>query len=115
MHAEYFVIDDGGECEVVENVGAVAPDVDGAELPEALVIKAVDLSDLSAFVVAPDEGDTLGVPHFEGDEEQEGLDRVGSSVNEVAHEQVICVWTLATHLEQLLEVVELAVDVSANL
>lgn len=39
----HLVIDYGGEAKQVENLGAVLPDVDGAVLPEALVVKAVDL------------------------------------------------------------------------
>ena len=65
MDAEYFVVDNGCEGEEVEDVGAVAPDVSGAVLAEALVVKSVDLGDLSALVVAPDQGDSLGVAYFE--------------------------------------------------
>ena len=39
----HLVIDYGGEAKQVKNFGAVLPDVDGAVLPQALVVKAVDL------------------------------------------------------------------------
>lgn len=50
----HLAVDDGGEAEVVEDLGAVAPDGDGAVLAQALVVEAVDLRDLTALVVAPD-------------------------------------------------------------
>ena len=46
----YLSVDDGGETEVVKDLRAVPPDCDGAELAEALVIKAVDLGKRSALL-----------------------------------------------------------------
>ena len=40
---------------------------------------------------------------------------MGPSVHEVAHEQIICVWALSAHLEQLFKVIELTVNIPANL
>ncbi len=64
MHAEDAIVDDGGQGEVVEDISAVTPDVEGAVLPEALVVEAVDLRDLPALVVAPDESHQIGIPHL---------------------------------------------------
>lgn len=52
---------------------------------------------------------------LEGEQQQEGLDTVEAAVDEVAHEQVVGVWHIAAHLEQLTEVIELTVDVATNL
>ena len=53
--------------------------------------------------------------YFECEEKEECLDRVEPSVDEVAHEEVVRVRNISANFEQLLEVVELAVDVAANL
>ena len=53
--------------------------------------------------------------YFECEEKKECLDWVETAVDEVAHEEVVRVGNIAAHFEQLLEVVELAVDVAANL
>ena len=111
----YLSVDDGREAEIVEDLCAVPPHGDGAELAEALVVKAVDLRDLARLVVAPDERDAVRVAHLERQQKQEGLDAVESPVDKVAHEEVVRVGHVAAHFEQLFEVVELSVNVSAYL
>ena len=86
MHAENFVVNDSSESQIVENGGAVPPDVGRTILPEALIVEPVDLGDLSALVVASNQRDSLGVPDLEGQQEKEGLHTVVASVHEVAHE-----------------------------
>lgn len=51
MHAEDLTVDDGGDGEVVEDTAAVLPGVGIAILLLALVVKAVDLRNLTRFVV----------------------------------------------------------------
>ena len=111
----YLSVDDGREAEIVEDLCAVPPHGDGAELAEALVVKAVDLRDLARLVVAPDECDAVWISHLERQQKQEGLDAVESPVDKVAHEEVVRVGHVAAHFEQLFEVVELSVNVSAYL
>lgn len=101
VHAENIVVDDSREAQVIENLSAIAPHVHTAVLAQAFVVKTVDLRDLTTLVIAPDQGDPLRVPHFQGKEEQEGLDGVVSSVHEVAKEEVIPLWAVPAHFEQL--------------
>ena len=140
-YAENFVVDEGCECEVVEYFSAVAPHVDGAELAQALLVKAVHLRDLPALVVAPDERDAVGVAdlqrcqmlsvlllrverivarglvgaaHLQCQQQQKRFYRIKPAVHEVAHEEVIGVRTLAADFEKLQQVKKLAVNVAAN-
>jgi hypothetical protein len=87
VEAEDLVLDEGGEGEVVEEVGEVLPHVGVAVLPQALVVEAVDLCDLAGFVVAAQDGDALGVADLEGDEEGDGLDGIVSSIDVVAYKR----------------------------
>mmetsp|Transcript_3559 Transcript_3559/g.6806 ORF Transcript_3559/g.6806 Transcript_3559/m.6806 type:complete len:278 (+) Transcript_3559:505-1338(+) len=112
VHAEHRVVDDGGEAEAVEDVDAKLPHVGVAVLLEALVVKAVDLRDLAALVVAADERHALRVPHFEREQQQKRLDRVVAAVDKVAHEDVVDRRDLPADVEELEQVVELAVDVA---
>ena len=114
VHAEDLVVDYGRQADVVEHLGAVLPHRDRAVLAQALVVEAVDLSDLARLVVAPDERDAVRVAHFEREQQQEGLHRVEAAVDEVAQEQVVGLGHVAAHAEQLLQVVELAVYVAAD-
>ena len=88
VQAEDLVVDEGGEGEVVEEIGEVFPDVGVAVLAQALVVEAVHLRDLARFVVAPQNRDALGVADFERDEEGDGLDGVVASVDVVALRKV---------------------------
>lgn len=84
VQAEDLVVDEGGEGEVVEQVGKVLPDVGVAILAEALVIKAVHLGDLARLVISAEDGDALGVSDLECDEQGNGLDGVVATVDVVA-------------------------------
>lgn len=115
MHAEDFIIDDCCQSQVVEDGGAISPHVGRSVLAQALVVETVHLRDLSALMVAADQSNSLRVPYLEGEQQQKGLDRVVASVDEIAHKQIVGLWALATDLEQFLEVVELTVDITADL
>lgn len=62
----YLAIDDGGEGQVVKDLGAVSPHGDRAVLAEALVVEAVDLCDLPGLVVPPDQRYPVWVAHLRG-------------------------------------------------
>lgn len=47
VKTENLVVDEGGQREVVEEVGEVLPDVGVAVLPEALIVEAVNLGNLA--------------------------------------------------------------------
>jgi hypothetical protein len=115
MHTEYFIVDNCCKGKVVENVGAVPPDIDGTVFPQTFVVEAINLCDLSALMISSDKSDALGVSHLEGKQEEESLHRIVTSIHEIAHEEVVCVGALTADFEKFLEVVKLAMDVTTNL
>lgn len=66
MEAEHLSIDDGAEDEEVEDLAARFPDGGVAVLLLAFFVEAVDLGDLAGFMVATDEGDSVGVAKLRG-------------------------------------------------
>mmetsp|Transcript_33163 Transcript_33163/g.105757 ORF Transcript_33163/g.105757 Transcript_33163/m.105757 type:complete len:344 (+) Transcript_33163:85-1116(+) len=114
VHAEDLVLDQRRERQVVEDLCAVPPDVDRAVLAQALVIKAVHLRDLPRLVVAPQQRDPVRPASLEQQQQRHRLDRVVAAVDEVAHEDIARLRARASAVEQLKEVVELAVDVAAD-
>ena len=60
----HLVVYQGGEGQVVEQVGEVLPHVGVAVLPQALVVEAVHLRDLTRLVVPSQDGDSLTVPYL---------------------------------------------------
>ena len=81
VEAEDLIVNKCGEGKVVEEIGEVFPDVGIAVFSETLVIEAVDLGDLTGFVVTTENCDALGVSDFESNQESNGFDRVVSSIN----------------------------------
>ena len=54
------------------------------------------------------------VRNLEGEQKEEGFNTVEATINKVSHEQVVCVGNIATVLKQLLQVIELAVNISTD-
>ena len=65
VEAEYVIIDEGRQGEVVKEVGEELPNVGASVLANALVVEAVDLRNLPGFVVAAKDEDSVGISHLE--------------------------------------------------
>lgn len=101
----YLVVNQRGQGEVVEEIREKLPDVGISVLSQALVVESVHLGDLSRLVVASQDGDPVPISQFERDEQRDRLYRVVSSIDVIAHEQVIRVGRVSTDPEQLRQVV----------
>jgi hypothetical protein len=64
MNAEDLVIYDNGECEEVEHVGKVVPDVGVTIFSTAFCVEAVGLRYTTRFVVASDKVYAVWVAQF---------------------------------------------------
>lgn len=73
VQAEDLVVDEGGEREVVEEIGKVFPDVRVAVFAQALVVEAVDLRNLTRLVVSAKDCDALRIADLQGNEEGDRL------------------------------------------
>lgn len=114
MDAEDAIVDDGGEREVIEDVSAVSPNIERAVLPQAFIVKSVDLGDLPALVVSPDQRDQVGIADFIGEEQQKGLNAVEAPVHEIAQEKVADARNVAAVFEEFEQIIELSMDVAAD-
>ena len=68
MHTKYFVINNSSESKVVKYIGAVSPNVEISVFPQASVIEAIDLSNLSAFMITSNKCDSFRVSYFQSEE-----------------------------------------------
>lgn len=114
VKTEDLVVNEGGQGKVVEEVGEELPDIGIAVFPQALIVEAVDLGNLARLVVASQNGDPLWVSNLEGHQQRHCLDRVVTTVNVITHEEVVGVGVRSTNLEQLHQVVELTVNITAH-
>ena len=85
MYAEHPSIHHCAQTQVIKHVTAISPNIARAIFPLTFVVKAVDLSDLPRFMVAPDKGDPVRIADFDNKEEEEGFDRIETSIYEVAY------------------------------
>lgn len=76
MQTEELILNHGCERKVVKKFGEALPDVRVAVFSGALVVEAIDLSDLSGLVISSEDGDSVFVADFKGEEESDCLDRV---------------------------------------
>ena len=70
MNTEYLIVDYGSKSKVVKNVCAVSPNVDRSIFSEALVVEAINLSDLPTFVITSDQCDSFRISDLEGQKKE---------------------------------------------
>ena len=73
MKAEEPVVDYTTERNVIEDVCQVFPYVGVTVLSTALIVKAVDLSDLTALMVSSQDCDSFRVPHLVAEKQKHSL------------------------------------------
>ena len=64
MQTENLIFNNSCKRQIVEKVCEELPYVCVAILAHTFVVETINLSDLSAFVVASENGDSLSVAHF---------------------------------------------------
>ena len=68
MDTENFVVNNGCEGEIIEDLSAVAPDIDTSILAEAFVVETINLRDLTRFMVSTDQSDAFWVSDLKGEQ-----------------------------------------------
>jgi hypothetical protein len=84
VETEDLVFDQGSEWEIVKEIGEVFPHVCIAIFAKTLVVKAVDLGDLSGFMVATKNSYALRIADLQGYEQSYGFDGEITTVNIIA-------------------------------
>jgi len=64
VNAEDFTVDQRSESEVVKNLAAVLPCVGVSVFLLYLIVETIYLGDLSALVIAAQQGDLVGISGF---------------------------------------------------
>ena len=88
VHADNFVVDEGGNRHAVEAILELLPDADGVATL-AFVVETIDTIDLTALVVASQEEEVLLELHLVCEEQNDGLQRVLSTVDVIAQKEVV--------------------------
>lgn len=103
------------QVQIVEHFHAILPRIRVAILLHALFIESIDLCDLARLMISSQKGDTIWVPCLQAKQQLERFDTIVSSINEIAHKDIICTGGLSADFEQLEEIKKLPVNVTAYL
>ena len=115
VQREHAVFNQRGEGKVVEQVCERLPHLRVAVLAHALVVEAVHLSDLARLVVAAENRHSVRPSHLQCNQQCGRLHGVVPTIHVVSHEEIVCVGTVATDEEEFFQIIELPVNVSADL
>mmetsp|Transcript_1685 Transcript_1685/g.4987 ORF Transcript_1685/g.4987 Transcript_1685/m.4987 type:complete len:273 (+) Transcript_1685:109-927(+) len=99
VHADDLVLDDGGHGQVVKGVREQLPDRRSAVCSHAFVEEAVHLRDLTALVVATEEGDALLIADLVEEHQSDRLHAVVAPIHVVAEEEVVALGRESSILE----------------
>lgn len=112
MNGEHLVVNNRRYREVVKHIGKVLPDHSIPILGLTLHIEPIVLRDRPGLMIPPDHMHLRGVLDLEQAQKRDDFHGMRASVDEIAQEQVTRVGQVPADLEDLQDVVKLAVDVA---
>ena len=68
MHTEDAIVNNRSQGKVVEDVSAVSPHIHTAILSQTFIIEAINLCDLSTFVITSNEHNPFRIANFESEQ-----------------------------------------------
>lgn len=114
VDAEDAIIDDGGEREVVKDISAIPPDIERAILPEAFIIEAIHLRDLTALMITSDQRDQIRIANFICKQQEERLNTIEPAVYKISQEKIAYARNISAISKKLQQVIELSMNIAAN-
>lgn len=114
MDAEDFAFNNCSNSQVVKYIGAILPWVGISIFTNGLVVEAVHRCDLSCLVITAEKCDVTWPFQLEAKKQLECFNRVVATINKVAHKDIARIGNLSSFFEELEQVVELTMDVTAN-
>jgi hypothetical protein len=114
LRRNLWAADNGGQWKIVEHLRANLTELFIGMTFDDFLAEAELLGNISAFVVALRDSDRVEVFDLQAEERDDRLDQLQSTINVVAHEEVIRIECLTTDAEQLMQVFVLTMDVVAD-
>jgi hypothetical protein len=114
VQTENLVFNHCRQRKQVEKVCVVFPYIRITILSQTFIVKTINLRNLPRLMVSPQNSDPVFKSDFQSDQQSNCLDRVVTSVYIISHKQIVCIWTLSTDFEQLHQIMELTVNISAH-
>jgi len=99
VKAEYFILDNSCQREKVEELSKELPHIRVSVLPLALVIKSIDLRDLSGLMISSENGDSVSIPDLQCNQQGDSFYGIVSPIDIVSHEEIICIGAVSPNFE----------------
>lgn len=114
MHTDNLIINDSRAWKAIERVAKGLPELD-TEPTATFVIKAINAINSGAFVISTQYKKVFGVLDLIGEQERDHLKGLLATINIIAQEEVVGFGGEPAVLEETEQIVELTVDVTADL
>ena len=114
MNAKYGIVNNGSNRQIVKYICTISPHIEGSKLPETLIVKAVHLRYLPAFMVATNESNHIRIAHLISQKKEKGFDAVEATVNKVSHEKIVDRGDISTVFEKFQEIIKLSMNITAE-
>ena len=73
MEAKDLILNNSSERQQIKQISVILPHIRISVLPQTLIVKSVDLSDLSRLVISSQNCYPVLEPYFQRDEQGDGL------------------------------------------
>ena len=115
MYTEVASLHKCCEGEIVEYIRTHPPHIDRSILAKAFVIKPIDLTDLTRFVITTKERNSIRITNFQCKQQKARFHTIVTSIYIISHEQVGCSWAVSSYKKQLPKVIILSMYITADL
>lgn len=85
MKTEYLILNNRSERKQIEQICVIFPDICISVFPQTLIIKTVDLCDLSWLMISSEDSNSILEPDLDGHQESDSLHWVVASVDVISH------------------------------
>ena len=109
MRSKNSIVDHSSKGEVIKETSHMGPDQWRSVNPQALVIKPVDLCDLSALMVSSRKSNSVWVAHFQSHQQQDAIQGIMTAIYIVAEEEVALEWRFPPYQKQLQQIIKFTI------
>lgn len=114
MGPKYLSLHNRSKRQVIKQLSEHLPHIVIFILAHALIIEPVILGNASGLMVAPEDGESFFVAHLDAEQQADCLEGIVAAVDVISQEEVVAVGDVSTDAEEFHQVVELTVDVAAD-
>lgn len=114
MKPHNLIFNKCGERQIVKKIGEIFPNVGVSILAQTLIVKAVNLRNLSGFMVSSKNEYSAWKSDFKAYQKRDGFYAIVSSIDIIAKEEVVSVRCLSPNSKKLHKIMKLSVNIATD-